>query len=157
MEQIVVESGLERNGFRAALLTEDQFDLFWPKIEEMLDLLPHTWEDLTKTEIIVRAHDGTLQVWGVGDKETFRMVLFTQVAAYSAGRVLQIIWGAGQGGLHEVAGDAVDAALEYYAKTQACKRIDIIGRLGWERVLHRRGFKCSAVVLSRKIIHGGMQ
>ncbi len=147
---------LERNGYRASLLSEEQFDQFWPPIEEMLDLLPHTWEDLTKASIFERAHNGSLQVWGVGD-ENIRMVLFSQIARYSNGSVLQVIWGAGEGKLYESAGDAVEAALEYFAKTQFCKRIDVIGRDGWEKILRKRGFKRAAVVLSRRVIHEGMQ
>lgn len=148
--------GLERNGFSTLLLSPEQFDHFWRPIEIMMDKIPKTWEDLTKESVVARAHDGSLQVWVVGD-EDIRMVLFTQVAHFAAGSALQIIWGAGEGRIFEIAGDSVDATMEYYAKAQFCKRIDVIGRGGWEKVLSGRGFKRASIVLSRKVIHEGMQ
>lgn len=147
---------LERNGFRTSQLSPEQFDHFWPDIEGMLDKVPHTWEDYTKDEIVCGAHNGSLQVWAVGN-EDIRMVLFSRIANFSTGASLQIIWGAGEGRIFELAGDSVDATMEYYAKTQFCKRIDIIGRGGWEKALVGRGFKRASVVLSRKVVHGGLQ
>lgn len=147
---------LKRNGYFASLLSEAQFQKLWPQIEGSMDLIPHTWEDLTKESVVYRALNRSLQVWGVGD-ELIEMVLFTQLAHYATGSVLQVIWGAGEGKIYEKAGDAVDASLEYFAITQECKRIDIIGRGGWERILKPRGFKRAAVVLSRNVVHKRMQ
>lgn len=158
MEQtVVVENRLARNGFHCSLLQPHQFDHYWASIEGMMDRVPHTWQDITKSEVIARVHGDSLQVWGVNDDEAIVMVLFTQIAVYSTGRVLQVIWGAGQGSIFEIAGDAVDASFEWFAKTRECHRIDVIGRGGWEKVLRDRGFTRSAVVLSRPVIHRGLQ
>lgn len=145
------------DGYKAELLSWDQFEQFWPGISEMMDKIPHTWEDLTKESIYARTENSSLQVWGVGCGDALLMVLFSQIAVFASGRALQIIWGAGQGRVFESAGDVVDAAMESFAKDQHCSRIDVIGRGGWEKVLAKRGFKRSAVVLSRRVVHGGMQ
>lgn len=147
---------LERNGYRTALLTEEEFKEFWPAIEKTLDKIPETWEDLTKDDIYQGVCYGNLQMWAVGEPGVAEMVLMTQIARYSAGSVLEIIWGAGEGKIFEKAGDSVDATMEYFAKTQHCKRIDVIGRGGWEKILMRRGFKRISVRISRNVIHNGM-
>jgi hypothetical protein len=142
--------------YHAELLEDAAFIHYWPDIQRLMDAVPETWEDLTKESVYERAMEKSLQVWGVGDS-AIRMILFTQIANFATNPALQIIWGAGQERIFERAGDVVDASLEYFAKTQKCKRIDIIGREGWERVLLKRGFKKVAVVLSRRIDEGTMQ
>lgn len=143
--------------FSIELLSPEKFMQFWPQIEGMLDLVPHTWEDLTKESIYYRGANRGLQVWAVAEDETAKMVLFTQVATFPTGDNLEIIWCGGQGGFHKVAGDVVDAGIEKFAKMSLCKRIDVIGRFGWEAELKDRGFKRTAVVLSRRVVHRGMQ
>jgi hypothetical protein len=143
------------NGFRAVLFDHATFEHFWPQIQDMMDRVPETWKCHTKEEIEFRVLNDTLQVWGVGD-EAVRLVLFTQVAVYATGKTLQLIWAAGEGALEDKI-DALETALEHFAKKQGCKEVDVIGRFGWEKALLRKGFKKSAVILSRKIIHEGMQ
>ena len=146
----------EKSGFSAGLLSVEEFDHFWPDIEKMMDLVPHTWPDLTKESIVNQVLEGKMQVWGVGDT-AIKMVLFTQVATFPARRVLQIFWGAGQGRIFEKAGDSVESVMEYFARSQGCTRIDVIGREGWERILAPRGFKRTSIILSREIVRSGMQ
>lgn len=139
------------------LLEGQDFLACWPHISEMMDRVPHTWTDLTKDEVENRALVGGIQVWGVGDEKAIRMVLFTQIAVYSTGKALQVLWAAGQGRIHEKARDSVDYTLTEFAKDQGCSRIDIIGRAGWEKLLAPIGFKREAIILSRPVIHRGMQ
>lgn len=143
-------------GYKARLLSEFEFMEFWPEIRDMMDRIPHTWADhLTKESVYDRALNGTLQVWGVGAVDV-EMVLFTQVARFAAGSSLQIIWGAGEAQLGKKI-EILDDALTYFAKTQECHRIEIIGRAGWEKLMSPLGFKKVAVVLSRNVVHRGMQ
>jgi hypothetical protein len=145
----------EVKGYRAALFDHNTFIHFWPQIQAMMDRVPASWEHLTKDEVEFRVLNDTIQVWGVAD-EAIRMVLFTQVAVHATGKALQLIWSAGEGQLEEKI-DALETALEHFAKKQGCKEIDVIGRFGWERHLLKKGFKRTAVILTRKIIHEGMQ
>jgi len=146
----------EKSGYFTGLLNDEEFEHYWPHIEKMMDFVPHTWEDLTKDGVVERVLNHNLQVWIVGGADV-EMVLFTQIATFETGKVLQIFWGAGIGEVYEKAGDAVDAAMEYFAKTQNCKRIDVIGRFGWERILAKRGFKRKAIILSRPVVRGDLQ
>lgn len=142
--------------WRVELLEDENFLKFWPGIAEEMDKIPHTWEDLTKESIETRALNGTIQVWGIGD-DVIRMILFTQIAIYPTGKVLEIFWAFGEGKLWEPAAACVDYTINEFAKMQGCKRIDIIGRGGWEKVLAPHGFKKCAIVLSKRVIHQGMQ
>lgn len=148
--------GKAMSEWRVELLEGEEFLKHWPQIAEVMDRIPHTWEDLTKDSVEARALNGSLQVWGIGD-EAIRMVLFTQIATYASGRVLQIIWAAGTGKVFEPAASCVEHVMESFAKMQECHRIDVIGRFGWEKILGKHGFKKCAVVLSKRVIHQGMQ
>lgn len=143
--------------WRMELLEGEHFLKHWPSIRQMMNLIPHTWPDITQDSVEHRALGGQLQVWGVGGEDAINMVLFSQITVYSSGRVLEIFWGAGTGNIHLMAGDVVDYTLDEFAKIQECHRIDIVGREGWERILKPRGFKRTAIVLSRPVIHRGMQ
>lgn len=138
------------------LLEDDAFLKYWPHIEEMMDLVPETCEDISKASAHARAMNGSLQVWAIGDAKAIRMVIYTQIATFTSGNVLQIIWGAGQGKVWEEAAPVVEATLETYAKLANCHRIDAIGRPGWEKILGKYGFEKSAVILSRRVVHRGM-
>src|SRR3990167_4944348 len=85
-----------KTGLEVQLLSGEAFLYYWPKISEMWDSLPHTWGNLTKDSIFARALSDSIQVWGVGGHE-HRMILFTQIACHASGRVLEIIWAAGEG------------------------------------------------------------
>jgi hypothetical protein len=156
----VIDAGLMevRSGEEqiVGLLTNDEFEHYWPEIEKMLDALPHTWIDMTKDSIVSRVFNGSLQVWVMGERG-IQMILFTQIAVFPRGSALQIIWCAGEGLDYEKAGPGVEAALEFFAKTQGCKRIDVIGRPGWEKVLASWGFRRTEIVLSRPVADESLQ
>jgi len=143
---------------RVSLLEGDEFMRFWPDIAQMMDSCPETWEQFTTKEAVEEgALQGYLQVWGIGDEEEIRMVAITQVAVFPSTRVLQIVWAAGRGKVFDFAGDVVEYTLDYFAKTQRCSRIDAIGREGWIGPLKKHGFKKASVIMSRPVVHKGVQ
>jgi hypothetical protein len=140
------------------LLTQEQVEKFWPEIEKMLDQIPHTWaEDHTKEELFSRAMSYGLQVWAIGKAPECNSVVFSQICIFSTGRNLELFWGAGEGKWHLTCGELFNAAIEKFAKAAECKRIDIVGREGWQKILKEHGFTKTAVVLSRRVVHSGMQ
>lgn len=145
----------EKNGFEMELLGQEKFAHYWPAIEAMMKLVPHTWQDhLTFESTYARAMNESLQVWAIG-AEQIKLVLFTQIAMHPAARHFEIIWACGSGALRE-ATEVVDATFERFAQKSGCAFIDIIGREGWERYLSPRGFKKIAVVLSRPVRQKGL-
>lgn len=143
-------------GFRMSKMPEEEIETHWKSIEQMMRALPRTIPDWTPESLYKRALCGEVQIWGVGDESKVLMVLLTQIAIFPAGKVLEVFWCAGQG-VYEEAQELVDTTFDLFAKKENCRRIDIIGRDGWEKVLRSRGFKRTAVVWSRPVIHEGMQ
>lgn len=141
----------EGGEYRAGILEWEDFERFWPDISDMMDRVPQTWATLTKESVCARTKSGSLQVWGIGCGNEVKMIIFSQIACFDAYKALQVIWGAGEGGIERPSLDVLDEGLKFFAKTQLCRKIDIIGRAGWERILADRGFKRSSITLSREV------
>lgn len=138
---------------KMALLTPPYFDFYWPKISEELDHIPHVWSQWwTKEALFTAVLERRMEVWAVGPKDMFTVILFTQVLNYPASRVLQVFLAFGRG-IDEVL-PTLDATLDRYASIQGCTSIEVIGRDGWEKKLQSVGFKPSSIVLSRPVIGG---
>ena len=145
------------SGWFAGMLTDGEFEHYWPEIEKMMDLVPHTWEEfLTKDSLVERVLSKNIQVWVVGE-DAVQSVMLTQVATYVTGPILQVIWGAGVGMMDQHSKEVIDATMDYFAHSQGCRMIDVIGRCGWEKVLKDWGFERKAVIMSRPVRAREMQ
>lgn len=134
----------------------DKIEAFWPSIASDLDKMPHLWSDYyTKEALFELASTKHIQVWGIGRVDA-EMILFTQIGVYPAGNILEIFLAFGED-VYKAAGDVVDYTLEEFAKLTGCNRMNVVGRFGWERELKGRGFQKTSIVLSRKVVHRGMQ
>jgi hypothetical protein len=138
------------------LIQGEKFEHYWPKIRDMMKLVPHTWEGtLTLEGTYLRGQDGGIQVWGIGTPDAIRMVVFSQIARHDAGTILEVFWGCGEGMLES--GPIVDACMERFAQVCGAHRIDVVGRHGWEKIMAPYGYKKIAVVMSKAVSRGRMQ
>jgi len=150
VEALVGGASDPETGMPAEMLDADKILHYWPNIIKMLDEVPHTWEkNFTKEFFLQAALHEKMQIWAIGDG-SIRLIIFTQIAVFPVARILEVIWAAGIGVL-DTAGPVVDGALEHFAVSQECSRIDIHGRGGWERILAPWGFKRTSVILSRPV------
>lgn len=125
--------------FALTKFTFEEFETFWPGIEEMLDHVPHTWKYWTKDYIRSAVELGALDVWGIGPPPKAVLIFFTQVAIYPAQRVLMIPWGAGNFDPGMLG--LLEATLVQYAQLCGCTTIEIRGRLGWDPHFKAVGMK----------------
>lgn len=132
--------------FALTQFTVDEFTAFWPKLEEMLDLVPHTWRHWTKEYICSSAASNVIQVWGIGPPPNAVLVFFTQVSIYPVGRVLTLVWGAGS--FDEEMLPLLLATMVNFAKMNNCTEIEMRGRRGWGPSLRSIGMKEEYVVWS---------
>lgn len=127
-----------------------ELDRYWPHIEQMLNEVPHTWEDYTLEYIYDKIMSGNMQVWAVGTPDRVEMVLFTQVAYFPRKKSVQLVWIAGTGIDKYI--DVIDTAITEFAYKVEADGIDILdGRGGWERKLKSIGFRPTQVILSRPL------
>lgn len=140
--------------FALTKFTFDEFETFWPQIEEMLDAVPHTWKYWTKEYIRSAVEIGSLDVWGMGPPPKAVLIFFTQIGIYPAQRVLHVPWGAGSFD-PEMAG-LFAATMINYAQLAGCETITIQGRPGWEPYFKRAGMVREAIVWSYPVPKMGL-
>lgn len=144
----------ETLGYQTELLRPDKFELYWPEIARQLDTVEHIWASWhTKDSIRLGVVSGAYDVWCVGPPEKVNFVVFTRIIDYDAARVLQG-WLA-FGNEVEKCLPNITATLEAFAHNTGCKRLEVVGRRGWTKVL--KGFREEAVVLSRNLEHFKVQ
>ena len=133
-----------------SFMTPPYVDFYWSSIERELDTIPHVWQERwTKEELFAAVVYGRMQLWAVGPKEQYRLVVFTQISGSAAGRVLEVVLAFGRG-LPEAL-PVLDATFEKFALSQGCVRIDVHGRSGFEKALRPLGFRRSCVIMSREL------
>ena len=97
----------------------------------------HTFEDV-QAGILA----GRMQIWPAP-----RGGAITEIIEYPRKRVLHVFL---YGGDLDQAIDMIDSAAAW-AKTQGCHHMTLSGRLGWQRVMNKHGFKAVLVTREREI------
>lgn len=151
MTQITeVEDFQEIGAFR-----QEQLAHYWPHIANALARVPHIWENHHTLESLHNdAIEGRIQVWGVGSKSRWDMILFTDVwkEANTGIATMRIFLAVGKG-IDDYL-DLIDAQLDRFAAKVGCDFVEIIGRDGWARLLKKIGFRQEAVILRRRVQKG---
>lgn len=137
------------------LMSPMELAVWWPRIEQMLQMTPHTWEGMTIEQFEEDAKNGNIQVWGSGTYEKIELVYFTHLVQMPAAKVLRAIWCCGEG--IEKMASAINASLEQFAMEHQCTDIDVVGREGWKKILSPLGYEKRAVRFTRPIKQKRMQ
>lgn len=97
----------------------------------------HTFEDVQEMVATGRA-----QLWPAP-----RGVAITEIVEYPRKRVLHIFLAAGE--MDQLL-DMIESA-ERWGRTQGCTSLTMSGRMGWQRVLDKHGFKPLLVTMEREM------
>ena len=97
----------------------------------------HTFDDVVEMVIA-----GKAQIWPAP-----RGVAITEIIEYPRKRVLHVFLAAGE--LDQLT-DMIDSAREW-GLTQGCTSMTMSGRMGWQRVLDKHGWKPVLVTMERPI------
>lgn len=97
----------------------------------------HTFDDVRDGIL-----SGRMQIWPAP-----RGVAVTEIVLYPQKKVLHVFL---YGGELDQALEMIDSAAAW-AKTQGCDNMTLSGRLGWQRVLGKHGFKPLLVTMEREI------
>ena len=135
--------------FAMTQITVEEFQKFWPRLEEMLDCVPHTWRYWTKDHIYQSIANDAVQIWGIGPPPKATFVMLTSVNVYPAMRVLTAIWAAGT--FEDEMIPLIDATMTSYAKLNGCEMLEIRGRPGWDPKFRSVGFKREALIWTRPL------
>lgn len=97
----------------------------------------HTFQD-----VIDGVQSGRMQLWPAD-----RGVAITEIIVYPRKRVLHVFLA---GGEMDQLTDMIDAAADW-GRSQGCTSLTMSGRLGWQRVLSKFGWKPVMMVMERQI------
>lgn len=150
MKQLIGYSSqtLPQEECQGALLAPEFVVEHWEAMKKELDRIPHTWAPYwTKESMFECLTSGHWQAWGFGPTNVIRVTVFTTIALFPIGPVLQITLAFGNS--LDALLPVMEATFERVAAVGNCVRCEIVGRPGWERKL--RKFKRIAVVLSRDV------
>lgn len=129
------------------LLNGEQFDHYWPQIEECLNKTDfghyHTKEWLREAVKVGHVH-----VWILSDG-MIRVIVFSEMIQYPIGLTIRIFWGYGAG-LDQFLENANDM-MDLVAGVMKAKRIEIVGRKGWMRKMRRFGFETETYIIGRAV------
>ena len=119
---------------RGFIIAPDTMGFYWPLISAELDKVPEIWNvHWTKEALYQSVMTGRFQVWGFGPNNMLNVIVFTEIAAYPANRILRIFLAFGNS--LEIALPVIAATLERFAQISDCPICEVIGRIGWERKL----------------------
>tara|TARA_R110000787_G_scaffold42047_1_gene103377 strand:+ start:16465 stop:16845 length:381 start_codon:yes stop_codon:yes gene_type:complete len=97
----------------------------------------HSFEDIS--DGIASGH---MQIW-----PTDKACAVTQIVVYPQKKVLHVFLAAGD--LDQIT-DAIEA-VENWGKAQGCESLTMNGRFGWQRVLNKRGWTPTMVMMERSL------
>lgn len=122
----------------------------WPALERVLVGDPSMWEGLGSLEAIKAGlFSGGLQLWVLMDEDRkVEFMLLTQLVHYSEFSALRVVWAFGHDPKKAVP-SCID--LEYVARSAGCKRLEVIGRGGWEKMLKPLGYTTIIRVFGRDL------
>lgn len=135
--------------FALTQFTVEEFQGFWPQLEELLDSVPHTWRYWTKDHIYQSIVNDMVQMWGIGPPPKATFVMMTSVNVYPAMRVLTAIWAAGE--FDDGMIPLIDATMVNYAQLNGCSALEIRGRPGWDPKFRSVGFVREAMIWTRHL------
>jgi hypothetical protein len=129
--------------------TVEEFQQFWPRIEKMLDRVPHTWYKWTKEYIYEEIMTNRMQMWGMGPPPKAIFIFITQVGVWPTMKILTIVWAAGE--FPKEMMPLLISTLMNFAQLNGCEQFEICGRPGWGPQLKAVGFKHVANVWTQNV------
>lgn len=131
---------------RVARLTPAEVGQYWDRIEWRIDSTPELLRFYSKETLIDLISKSEMHIWTAGSD----LVLLTAVLATPRGNVLQIVWAHGTG--MDDHWEELKEKFHLYAWMTQCKKIEVIGRLGWMRkFMKEQGFSIDYVAYSADV------
>ncbi len=118
----------------------------WRSIKKILQTaLPYSGDTWTLESIYKDLKDEYCQLWvAINDKYEIQAVCVTKIVIYPTGKRLSIVVVAGFNIQEWI---SYFKAIERFAEDKGCDIIEFVGRPGWERMLKRKGFHKTHIVM----------
>jgi len=140
-------------GVRISPIRPEFIDVVWPAVVQMLGpAVERSNGRFTIDDVREEILKGGLVLWVVLSSKTPIAFYTTRIGDYPSRRAMVIDW---------LGGSDMDAwldmaveTMEDHARTNRCDHLEFCGRLGWKKVLARRGWNSEYVAYRKELSHG---
>lgn len=131
------------------LLGDEQIDVYWEKIAEVLAEVPGFYEFYTPEWAFDQAKKGLLQVWALSDGQ-IRGIVLTTIKVYPKQNVFEVMAMCGFTMMEYL--EELDDVFERIAADQGCQTISGVLRPGLARTLRKHKAEVKMMVVSRPVV-----
>lgn len=130
------------------LVKVDDVDLVWPVVKPMLQrAIEYNQGDFDTNYVLSRLMDSTMQLFVGYDTKDIIYAAVTEILPYQKLRALRIVLMGGK----DIDSWVDTKIFERFALSQACERIEIVGRKGWIKKLKSRGYKQTHYIVTKEV------
>ena len=132
---------------RISGVSNEAIDHYWPLVDHWI--LPLIEKDIRETEesVLSQLRESKMQLWVVHDDVIPMAAVVTQIDQVACGKICTILYTGGKGMEHWL--DLLDW-IEDWAWQNGCTHIEGNGRLGWMKVLGKRGYSHVSTTLRKE-------
>lgn len=132
------------------LVTPELVDDLWPLAVPLLLEGKEHWEEFTSLESLKQSvTEGGLLLWLAIDRDGVFLALLTEATVYPETVSMRLVW-IGGSGLDRVLEVGL-SCLELWAYRHGAKRMEVLGRPAWIRILQGEGYKLKSYLLEKDI------
>ena len=131
------------------LVNESTLEIFWPWTAQHLLKGAKYWNDyMTLDNIKESIMKGHMQLWIGSDEGGPLISLVTEINVYPTIRVLRLLF---IGGSNFSYTKGFLEFIELWASRQGITRVELLGRIGWARILYHEGYEYHSTLISKDI------
>lgn len=147
---VALEHGLSSSDdCQLILVTPNTLALFWEQVEPLLEVGREHWEEYETIESLLASILASKRdLWLALDDGGVFLAMITEVVTYTKQQTLRIRW---------IGGSNLKKAFEFLdfielmCARRGIKTIEVLGRLGWLRLLEGKGYEYRATLLVKDI------
>ncbi len=131
------------------LVTPDLLATMWDRVVPLLLQGRQYWEEFSTIDALrAQIEAGQMQLWLCLDEDGPFIGFLTQFDIYPKTKVCRIVWISGQG-LSRVL--YALPSIEIWAKRQGASRVEVLGRVGWIKLLENGGYELKSFLLAKDL------
>ena len=149
MDITVVHGSNSGDGSSIVLVPSARIDAVWPTVEEFFEKGAPYWEEYCSLPTIMDSlRAGRCSLWLAMKGGEVQLTGLTEFTTYPKQKVLRITWIAGKGLKYFM---PLYAVIERWAMQQGANRVEVLGRLGWLRLLEPEGFDLHSFLIVKDL------
>lgn len=134
------------SGIAILCVAPDKIAAIWPVVSGLLDAAYDADDEPMPDDLLQWLEAGRGLLWIAVRGDEIVTAIITSLVMLRSGLACRV---GATGGVDPGWNDAVRSAIEDYARAEGCKKVYLDGRVGWQRVLGRSGYRVVRVSLEK--------